>query len=201
MKTENQQTMFKTQVVNSRNIRRTKAFKITITIFVIMLIMMALLSSGIFVLTPELRDFLQKNHESIIRPVAILLIILAAGLSIFIKSRMKNPIFIGNIELDDKGYRFIVDGKVEYACEWAKTRFVKFEFLSEARFKNPLGCQNYLTIVDNQGIRTYEIIIENSLIKANLGEMLRLINNKVPVKVDYTIPLKNIFKDNDLKLY
>jgi hypothetical protein len=65
---------------------------------------------------------------------------------------------------------------------------------------NPKGCLNYLTIITNTDKKTFEIVIENSLAKAGLGEQLSEINKKVPVKIKYSTLSKIIFRDKDFKL-
>jgi len=193
-------TMFKTQVVNSRNIRKTTAYKAFQLAIIPILLFFVAMSFGLFGHDSAVETFFRENQSSIIRPIAIIIIILGIGLSLMMKTRMKNPQILGDIEMDEKGFRFLTNQKVDFSGLWSNTRFVTLEFFSSANINNPRGCLNYLTIIGNNGVRTFEIIIDNSLIKADLGELLREINSKIPVKVSYSIPLKKIFGDNDLKL-
>jgi hypothetical protein len=192
--------MFKTKVVNSRNIRKTTAYKAFQFALIPVLLFFVAMSFGLLGHDSAIETFFHENQSSIIRPIAIIIIILGVGLSLMMKTRLKNPQMLGDLEIDEKGFRFLTNEKVDFSGSWSDTRFVKLEFFSSANINNPQGCLNYLTIIGNQGVRTFEIIIENSLIKADLGELLRKINSKIPVKVSYSIPLKKIFGDNDLKL-
>jgi hypothetical protein len=191
--------MFKTQVVDSRNIRKTIGYKVIQIVLIPVLLFIIALSFHLFGHDSAIEKFFRENQSSIMRPIAFTIIILALGFSLITKSRMKNPRLLGNIELDEKGFRFLANNNIEYSGSWDNTRFVSFEYFSSANINNPRGCQNYLTIVDVEGIKTYEITIESSLIKADLGEILRSVNTKIPVRVRYTTPLKKIFRDNDFK--
>lgn len=192
--------MFKTQFVDSRNIRKTLAYKIFQIALIPVLLFIVALSFNVFGKDSAIETFFRENQSSIVQPIALVIVVIAVGLSMMMKSRMRNPIVYGNLEMDEKGFRYLFNDKTEISGSWSNVRFVSLEFYSAATVSNPRGCMNYLTIVDNNGVRTHEILIENSLVKADLGELLRQISTKVPVKVKFTIPLKKIIRDNDLKI-
>jgi hypothetical protein len=191
--------MFKTQVVDSRNIRKTVAYKVGRIVLIPILLFLIALSFHFFGKDSAIERFFRENQSSIMQPFAIGIIILGLGLSIMMKMRLKNPMILGNLEMDEKGYRFIYNEKVEYSGYWNDTRFVSFEFYSSANSKNPRGCMNYLTILDKNGVKTFEFLIESSLVKADLGEFLRQLKTKIPIKITYAIPMKRVFHDNDFK--
>jgi hypothetical protein len=74
---------------------------------------------------------------------------------------------------------------------------IKFELYSFKMRGNPQGCMNYLTVNQRTQTKTYEIVLENTMVKAQLGETLARINEQVPVKINYAYWLKRIFKDSD----
>jgi hypothetical protein len=193
--------MFKTQVVNSRNIRKTLIYKIMRIIFILFLLFMVAMLFHLFGKDSSVEVFFRDSQTSVIRQVAILFIIIAAGGISFVgKSRLRNLQILGNIELDKKGFHFLSNDQTEYLKDWSEIRFITFEFFSSSNANNPRGCFNYLTFFGQQDVKTYEIVIENSLVKAELGEFLREINHKIPVKVKYVSLFKNMFRDRDFKL-
>jgi hypothetical protein len=193
--------MLKTQVVNSRNIRKTLLYKIVMIVFIPIIFIMVAISLHLFGKDSPIEVFFRENQTTVIRQFAFVFIIIAVGISFVGKSRLRNPQILGNIEIDKNGFRFLVNEQVEYSSNWGDIRYVSFEFFSSSNLNNPRGCLNYLTIGGQHEVKTYEIVIENSLVKADFGELLREINKKIPVKVKYVTLLKIIFRDNDLKLY
>jgi hypothetical protein len=191
--------MFRTQVVDSRNIRKTVAYKVGQIILIPVLLFLVAISFHVFGKDSAIEKFFRENQSSVIQPIVIVIVVLAVMMSIMMKSRMKNPRILGNLEMDEKGFRFLYNDKEQYSGKWSDTRFVSFEFYSSANINNPRGCMNYLTIVDLNGVKTFEFLIESSLVKADLGEFLRELRMKIPIKVSYSTPMKKIFRDNDFK--
>lgn len=192
--------MEKYQVVNSRNLSKTLLYKIIIAVLVLFFLFLFALSSNWFGEGSALETFFFKNESSIMSPISIGLVIIAVAFSVVMRSRMRNPIPLGVLELDEQGYTFAGMNNAQTRGTWNNARYVAFEFFSVASINNPKGCLNYLTIVDNLGIHTFEILIESSLAKSGLGDQLRQINMKVPVKVKYAHLIKKIFRDKDLSL-
>ena len=192
--------MFKTQVVDSRNFRKTITFKILRILLIPILLFLVAISLRLFGKDSAIETFLHNNQTTVMQPLAIAIMMIAVAMSLIMKSRMKNPRLLGIIEMDDNGFRYLVNDKIEYTEHWRETSFILLEFYSTTNRNNPTGCMNYLTIVDQNGLKNFEIVVENSLMKADLGELLRQINQKVPIKVRYTIPIKKIIGDKDLKV-
>jgi hypothetical protein len=168
--------------------------------FIPFILFLVAMSLHLFGKDSSVEVFFRENQTTVMRQIAIVFIILAVGISFVGKSRLRNPLMLGNIEIDNTGFRFLVNEQVEYSSKWDDIHNVSFEFFSTSNLNNPRGCLNYLTIVGQQEVKTYEIIIDNSLVKADFGELLREINKNTPVKVKYVNLLKIIFRDNDFKL-
>jgi len=192
--------MEKYAVVNSRNLTKTLLYKIILTLLVLFFLFLFALSSNWFGEGSALETFFFKNESSVMTPISIGIVIIAVILSVVTRSRMRNPIPLGTLELDEQGYTFTGMDNGQTRGTWNNARYVVLEFFSVAKMNNPKGCLNYLTIVDNLGTHTYEILIESSLAKSGLGDQLRQINTKVPVKVKYAQLIKQIFRDKDLSL-
>ena len=192
--------MFKTEVVDSRNIRKTSVFKIVQIILIVFLLFFFALSFHIFGQDSALENFFRINNEGIIQPIALSIIIIAVVFQMTMRARSKNPRILGSVELDENDFKFSgIDNTVK-SFRWSELEGVTFEFFSTCNRNNPRGCFNYLTMLRNLDQETYEIIIENSLVKSDFGEILRVINKKVPVRIKYSVPLKMILRDNDFKL-
>lgn len=192
--------MEKYQVVNSRNLSKTLLYKIIIAVLVLFFLFLFALSSNWFGEGSALETFFFKNESSIMSPISIGLVIIAVVFSVVTRSRMRNPIPLGELELNEQGYTFTGMNNAQTRGTWNNARYVVLEFFSASSLNNPKGCLNYLTIVDNLGTHTYEILIESSLAKSGLGDQLRQLNTKVPVKVKFVHLIKKIFRDKDLSL-
>lgn len=192
--------MFKTQIVDSGNFNKSIAFRIIMVIVILWVIFILAFSYHLFGKESAINTFMTRNNDQVIQYVSIGLCLLALVVSMIRRSRLRNPVFLGNLEMDETGFQQIQNETVVYSGKWRTANFIVFKYHSSANRKNPRGCMNFLTIVDQNGARSFEIEIENSLIKADLGDFLREINLKVPVKVKYTLPIKKIFRDNDFKI-
>jgi len=191
--------MFKSQIVDSRNIRKTLAYKVGRIILIPVLLFLVALSFHVFGKDSAIETFFRENQSSVVQPIAFVIIIIALVMSFIMKSRIRNPRILGNFEMDELGFRLFFNDKTEYTGYWSNTRFLMFEFYSSATVNNPRGCMNYLTIVDKNGVKTFEFLIESALVKADLGEFLRVLKSKIPVRINYAIPMRKIFRDNDFK--
>lgn len=189
-------TMFKTEVVNSRNIGKTTAYKVFIVIFTIIIFTFIASSYNLFGENFALKKFL-RQHSQII---PIIIFIPAVAVSIITRSRLRNPIILGQLEMDENEMRYIANDESVQTYSWSGYDNISFKFFSTRTTNNPKGCLNYLTLIKNKDKKTFEIVIENSLTKAEFGDLLREINKKVTVKIKYASLLKILFKDSDLKL-
>jgi hypothetical protein len=106
--------MFKTEVVNSRNIQKTVFAKI-LYIFLIFIIFFLIFSHfNLWGEKSQMGTFLQDVYSNFFRYIAIGIIILGVILSIIMKSRMKNPNILGSVEIDESELRFIsVDNQMQ----------------------------------------------------------------------------------------
>lgn len=191
--------MFKSKIVNSRNIRKTVWYKVIQIIIIAVLLFFIASAYHLFGVDTLVRDFLKGHDARFINTISYSIIFLGIIFVMISRNRLKNPKILGEIELDENELRIIEKDEVTSRYEWNSLEGVVFEFYSVAGRNNPLGCINYLTIIKNSNKKTFEILIENSLTKADLGDTLKAVSSKVPVKVNYSIWLKRIIKDADFK--
>jgi hypothetical protein len=192
--------MFKTEVVDSGNIRKTVVYKIAQIILIAFLLFFITLPLHILGQNSAIESFFRNNNASIVQPVAMAIIVIALIFSMIMKARMKNPKVLGSVKLDENEFNFLGIDNMVQSYSWGELEGINFEFFSTVNRNNPRGCCNYLTLLKYSNQVTYEIVIENSLSKSELGELLREINKKIPVKIKYALLMKKIFPDNDLKL-
>ncbi|HNZ71197.1 MAG TPA: hypothetical protein PKJ43_01170, partial [Prolixibacteraceae bacterium] len=136
--------MEKYAVVNSRNLTKTLLYKIILTLLVLFFLFLFALSSNWFGEGSALETFFFKNESSVMTPISIGIVIIAVILSVVTRSRMRNPIPLGTLELDEQGYTFTGMDNGQTRGTWNNARYVVFEFFSVAKMNNPKGCLNYL---------------------------------------------------------
>jgi hypothetical protein len=193
--------MFKTEVVDSRNIRKTTVYKIIQIILIFILLLFFSLSFHIFGKDSVLESYISDNYRSVIQPIMMIIVFFVVVFSMIMRARMKNPRILGSVEMNENEFKFIGIDNTAKSYRWSELEGVTFEFFSTSNRNNQRGCLNYLTILGNSTCETFEIIVENSLNKSELGELFREINNKVPVRIRYSSLFKMIFRDNDFKLH
>jgi hypothetical protein len=194
------ETMFKTEVVDSKNIRKTTVYKIIQIILIIILLFFFSLSFHIFGKDSAIESFISNNYRVVIQPIMMVIVVFVVVFSMIMRARMKNPRVLGSVEIDENELKFIgIDSTVK-TYRWSELEGVNFEFFSTSNRNNQRGCLNYLTILKDSNYETFEIIVENSLSKSELGDIFREINIKVPVKIRYSTLFKMIFRDVDFKL-
>ncbi|HKK81322.1 MAG TPA: hypothetical protein VJ909_03695 [Prolixibacteraceae bacterium] len=191
--------MFRTEVVKSKNLRKSIIFKVYNAISIILLIFIIALVTKIFPEESEIGKFINENYTSIIQPVVMGIAFFLIIISIYTRNASKNPKRIGSLELDTNEARFLIDDEVQETIALDKVKSIEFEFFSFRMRGNPMGCMNYLTFFTNDEDKNYEIVIANTMVKAELGDLLREINKTTPVKVKYAYFLKKIFGDRDFK--
>ena len=189
--------MFRTEVVKSKNIRKTIFYKIFNIIAVCIMLFVLSLVFKIWGDSSPINEYMNKNYESIIQTVVLVLALLVFVTSIITSSLAKSAKRLGSIEIDENEIRYLVNDEVQEKIEINTIDSIKFELYSFKMRGNPQGCMNYLTINKGEQPKTYELVLENTMIKAQLGETLALINQKIPVKINYAYWLKRIFKDSD----
>ena len=192
--------MFRTEVVKSKNLRKTLFFKIYNGLAIILLLF--ILSMTLKVFGPETAIFqFIKTHYNVIQPIIMGVAFLLIIISLYTRNAAKNTVRLGTIELDENELKFLVNDEIQETISITDISSVDFEYYSFRMRGNPLGCMNYLTLhTKNNGEKKYEIVIANTLLKAELGSMLNEINKKVPVKISYSYFLKKLIGDSDFKL-
>ena len=192
--------MFRTEVVKSRNLRKTLFFKIYNGIAILILVFILATMLKLFGTESSIQKFIEANYTSIIQPVIMGVAFLLIIASMYTRNAVKNPNRLGSVEIDENELRYLIDDEVQETISWNNITSVDFEFFSFRMRGNPMGCMNYLSIhTKDEGDKNYEIVIANSLVKAEFGSLLNEINKKVPVKVTYAYFLKKLLGDSDFK--
>lgn len=191
--------MFRTEVVTSKNIRKTVFYKIynVVALLVFLFILMILLN--VFSADSAAGKFIQDNYNSVIRPGILILAFLIFIMSTVIRSSSKSPKRLGTLEMDENEIKYLVNDEVQETIPVNELKSIEFEYYSFRMRGNPVGCMNYLKLENNHGTKTYEIVIANSMVKAEFGDLLSKINQKVKVNVTYAYFLKKLLKDQDFK--
>ncbi|MBN2805937.1 MAG: hypothetical protein JXR22_04710 [Prolixibacteraceae bacterium] len=191
--------MFRTEVVASKNIRKSVYYKVfngfAIVVFLSILIMM----SNLFGADSQVGKFIAEHYNDVIRPVILGLALVIFLTSMLVRNAMKSPKRLGSLEMDENEVRYLVNDELQETILLSDVQSIEFEYYSFRMRGNPMGCMNYLTLVNTHGTKTYEIVIANTMVKAEFGELLAKINQKIPVKVNYAYFLKRILKDSDFK--
>ncbi|MDA3817993.1 MAG: hypothetical protein PF486_11500 [Prolixibacteraceae bacterium] len=191
--------MFRTEVVKSKNLRKSIIFKVYNAISIILLVFIIALVTKIIPPETEIGKFINENYTSVIQPLVMGVAFFLIIVSIYTRNASKNPKRLGSLELDTKEARFLVDDEVQETISIEQVKHIEFEFFSFRMRGNPMGGMNYLTFYTNGEAKNYEIVIANTMVKSELGDLLREINQTTPVKVKFAYFLKRIFGDRDFK--
>lgn len=190
--------MIRTEVVKSKNIRKTLFYKIYNLAAIIILLAVFSLVFNVWK-SPAIQEYIDKNYDSFIQPVVLAFALLIFVASMITNSLIKSPKRIGSLEIDEHEIRFLVNDELQEKFEIEKLENIHFEFYSFRMRGNPMGCMNYLTINEKTKLKTFEIVVENTMVKAELGDLFKTINQKIPVKITYAYWLKRILKDRDFQ--
>ncbi|MFA9389858.1 MAG: hypothetical protein ACERKD_08615 [Prolixibacteraceae bacterium] len=191
--------MLRTEVVASKNIRKTVFYKVYNVLAIAVFAFILLMVLNVFGPDTTMGKLINENYNNVIRPAILALAFLIFVFSMISRSSMKSPKRLGSIEIDENEIRYLVEDELKETIAIGAIKNIEFEFYSFRMRGNPMGCMNYLKLDTTQGEKNYEIVIANTLIKAELGEILGKINQKVPVKVTYSYFLKKLMKDPDFK--
>ena len=191
--------MFRTEVVASKNFRKSVFYKVYYAITIIVFVFVLFIALKAFGPESAIGKFVIEHYNDVFRPGILIAAFLIFMTSVITKSMMKSPKRLGSIEIDENEIKYLVDDEVQENIQINDLSAVEFEYYSFRMRGNPMGCMNYLKLINNKGEKTFEITIANSLVKADLGDMLSKINQKVPVKVTYGYFIKSLFKDTDFK--
>jgi hypothetical protein len=189
--------MFRTEVVKSKNFRKTLFFKIynALSVFIMLFILAMVLN--VWGEGSAIKTYIDNNYSNVVQPLILIAALFLFVTSIVTRNASKSPKRLGSIEIDDDEFRYLVDDELQETIKVADIKHIDFEYFSFSMRGNPMGCMNYLNLETNKGQKNYEIVIANSMVKSQLGELLTKINRKVPVKVSYAYFLKKMFKDKD----
>ena len=191
--------MLRTEVVASKNIRKTLFFKIYNGLAIVLVIFILMMLLHVFGTGSAIGKFIQEHYNDVVRPAILIAAFVIFIASIVSRSAAKSPKRLGSIEIDESEIKYLVDDEIKESIPISEIRKIDFEYFSFRMRGNPMGCMNYLKIDTSKGEKKYEIVIANSLVKAELGDTLAKINQKVPVKVSYAYFLNKILKDRDFK--
>lgn len=191
--------MFRTEVVKSKNLRKSTAFKISNAVALFILLFIVLLSTNIFGSESFIVQWINENYKTIVSPVIMGLALVIIIFSIVTSSLVRAPQRLGTIEIDTEEIRYLEHDEVVETIQIIDISKVVFEFYSHRMRGNPAGCMNYLMLKTKKETKIFEIVVGNQLQKSELGDVLLRINNTVPVFIKYAYFLKKLFKDKDFK--
>ncbi|MBN1769002.1 MAG: hypothetical protein JXR50_04685 [Prolixibacteraceae bacterium] len=189
--------MFRTEVVKSKNIRKSILYKVFNGISILLLVFIIVLVSNVIPDDSALGKIITVNYDSIIQPVVMGIAFLLIIISIYTRNASKNPKRIGSLELTSDEVRFLINDELQETLKIDEVSSIDFEYYSFRMRGNPMGCMNYLTFNTDNESKKFEIVIANTMVKAELGEVFNTISEKVPVNVKYAYFMKKIFKDSD----
>lgn len=191
--------MIRTEVLQTKNLRKSLLFKI-VNIVAILLMLFILFASKIFESNEQIKQLFADNYRTIIRPTIYALTIIIIGISLYVNSKIKSPIRLGAIEIDEDEFRYIEHDEILETYKVENLKAIDFEFYSIRMRSNPLGALNYLTLQTKDGKRSFEITVGNNMEKAELGDLFRKMNTKIPVTIRFSYFMKKLLKDKDLQI-
>jgi hypothetical protein len=191
--------MFRTEVVQSKNLRKSLFFKIYNAIAILMVLFIFSITFKMYGPDSTMGKFITENYNNIIQPIVMGVALILIMASMYTRNATKSPKRLGSLEIDETTIRYLVDDEVKETLLISDLKSVDFEFFSFAMRGNPRGCMNYLTLKTKDEVKNYEIVIGNTLIKSELGDILKTINKQVAVNVNYAYFLKKLFGDRDFK--
>lgn len=191
--------MFRTEVVKTRNLRKTVFFKIYNAIAILLFLFVLSVILHLFGKDSAIEIYIQENYTSVFQPAVMAVALAIFAFSIYTKNAAKNPKRLGSVEIDENEIRYLIEDELHETLSFSEVKSIEFEFFSFRMRGNPMGSMNYLTFHTNSGDKAYEIVIANSLVKAEFGELLSNLNKNIPVTVKFAYFLKRIIGDNDFK--
>lgn len=190
---------FRTEVVRSKNLRKSKAYKIFNAVAILIFLFVILLSGNLLGNDSIIVRWFSEHYHAIVRPAILVFAGIVVIFSLVASSAVRTPIRLGSIEIDDQEVRYLENDEVKDSFPLKRVNSVFFEFTSMRNRSNPAGCMNYLVFKTDSGNWSYEIVVGNEINKSELGEVLTTIDSKAPVTIKYALLLKRLFKDKDFK--
>jgi hypothetical protein len=125
--------MFRTEVVESKNLRKTVFFKIYNGISILLLILIIVIISKVFPPESTIGKFIAENYTSIIQPVVMGVAFLLIIMSVYTRNSSKNPKRIGSLELDTNEARFLINDELQETIKVDDVDSVDFVFYQNER--------------------------------------------------------------------
>ncbi|MGF7139263.1 hypothetical protein [Roseimarinus sediminis] len=192
--------MFRTEVIKTKNLRKTGFYKAFNAFSIVFLLFIILLTLNIFGEDTLIGKLDSEEYNNIVQPVVLGVALLILLTSSYMRNAAKNASRLGTLEIDQDKIVYLVQDEIQETFGLEGIERIEFEFFSTRMRGNPIGGMNYFTLFPKNGeSKTYELVIANSMVKAEFGELLEKINQKVPVEVTYSYFLKKLFKDSDFK--
>lgn len=191
--------MFRTEVVKSKNLRKSKAYKVFNAVVIFILLFFIIFSTALSGEGSTIANWIHEHYSEFIRPAIMVFAVIVVVFSMVVSAQARSPKRLGSIEIDETEIRYIEHDTVIETINMNNINSVVFEYYSKRMSGNPAGCMNYLTLKTNEGNKTYEIVVGNDMNKAQLGETLERINQNIPVAVKYANLFKKLLKDKDFK--
>jgi hypothetical protein len=189
--------MFRTEVVKSKNLRKTAAFKLANTIAFFLLFFIIILTTNILGSDSVIIKWIHEHYSTIVSPILLTLAVAIVIFSMVSSSFIRSPKRLGSIEIDENEIRYLENDEIIETLPIEEISKINFEYYSTRLRSNPAGCMNYLTFFTRKENKTYEIVVGNSMDKASLGEELERLSKKIETQVRYTNLIKKMLKDKD----
>lgn len=192
--------MFRTEVIKTNNLRKKPFYKLFSAFTIVFVLFILVLSLNIFDEDTIIGKLDSEQYNNIVQPIVLSVALLVLLVSVYMRNAAKNAKRLGTLEIDEEKVVYLVQDEIQETIELESIERVEFEYYSFRMRGNPIGGMNYLTLFQKNGeSKTYELVIANTMVKAEFGELLERINQKLPVKVSYAYFMKRIFKDSDFK--
>lgn len=192
--------MIRTEVLQTKNLRKSILFKAVNIIAVLIVLFILSISLNLFGSSESINQFFADNYDKVVKPVIYGVALLIIVVSMYTNSKIKSPKRLGTLEIEENEFRYIEHDEVLETYQLEDLKAIDFEFYSIRMRSNPNGALNYLTLTTKTEQRTFEISVGNSMEKAELGNILKSMNQKIPVSINFSYSLKKLFKDKDLQL-
>lgn len=156
--------MFRTEVVKSKNLRKTLFFKIYNVLAILMVLFIFSITFKVYPPDSTMGQFIAKNYNNIIQPIVMGVALVLIMASSYTRNSSKSPKRLGSLEIDDATFRYLVEDEVVETIDINTIESLEFEFFSFAMRGNPRGCMNYLTLKTKSEVKIYEILIQCRLV-------------------------------------
>src|SRR5690606_27963241 len=105
--------MFRTEVVASKNIRKSAFYKVFNGFAIVVFLSIVLLMSNIFGPDSAVQKLINEHYNDVIRPVILGLALVIFVTSMLVRNAMKSPKRLGSIEMDENEVRYLVNDELQ----------------------------------------------------------------------------------------